>query len=262
MPATATTARPFVWYELLTSDPKAAKGFYGKLLGWGTEPFDAGSPEAYEMWTKEGKAFGGLMKTPPQAQGAPPHWLGYVGVEDVDRTAKRVEEKGGKVHVAPTDIPNAGRFAIFQDPQGALIAVHGVGKQAPEKEWAPPKAVSWHELSTDGYQKAWDFYADLFGWHISQDMDMGEGQGVYRIFGLGPEPEAMIGGISDRQPDAPPPSWLYYLVVEDLDGKVERTRKLGGKIMLEPMEVPGGSRIAIGVDPQGAGFGLHERAKE
>jgi len=62
------------------------------------------------------------MKIPPQAQGAPPHWGAYVTVDDVDATARRAEELGGKVLVPPQDIPGVGRFCVVQDPQGAVIS--------------------------------------------------------------------------------------------------------------------------------------------
>lgn len=54
-----------------------------------------------------------------------------------------------------------------------------------------------------------------------------------------------------------PPAWVYYATVEDLDAAVERVRQAGGQVVLEPMEVSGGDRIAQIVDPQGAFFALH-----
>jgi predicted enzyme related to lactoylglutathione lyase len=50
-------------------------------------------------------------------------------------------------------------------------------------------------------------------------------------------------------------------VVDDLDGAVKKVKKNGGRIVVEPMEVPGGSRVAVGIDPQGAAFGRHELAR-
>ena len=65
---------------------------------------------------------GGIMPIPPQAQGSPPNWGVYVTVDNIDATAKKAKELGGKVLVPPTDIPNVGRFAVLQDPQGAVIS--------------------------------------------------------------------------------------------------------------------------------------------
>ena len=87
---------------------------------------------------------------------------------------------------------------------------------------------------------------------------MGDGF-LYQMYGIG---EKMLGGMYDKTEKQPgPPAWLYYTVVDDLDGAVKKTKKNGGTIVVEPMEVPGGSRVAVGIDPQGAAFGLHELAK-
>jgi len=49
-------------------------------------------------------------------------WSAYVTVDNIDETAKLAEALGGKIIMPPTDIPEVGRFAIFCDPQGALIS--------------------------------------------------------------------------------------------------------------------------------------------
>jgi hypothetical protein len=46
-----------------------------------------------------------------------------VAVTDCDASANKVTKLGGKVLVPPTDIPNVGRFAIVQDPQGATFGL-------------------------------------------------------------------------------------------------------------------------------------------
>jgi predicted enzyme related to lactoylglutathione lyase len=53
----------------------------------------------------------------------PPAWGGYVTVDDVDAVVVRVAGLGGRVLLAPTDIPTVGRFATIQDPQGATISL-------------------------------------------------------------------------------------------------------------------------------------------
>ncbi len=88
-------------------------------------------------------------------------------------------------------------------------------------------------------------------------MDMGEA-GVYQMYGVG---EKMLGGMYNKTDQPGPPAWLYYAVVDDLDGAVKKIGKNGGTVVVEPMEVPGGSRIAVGIDPQGAAFGLHGLAR-
>jgi len=110
------------WFELMTTDVEAAKGFYGTLFGWKYEAY-AGDPAAqYHMLKVNDEPVGGIMKTPPQCSGYPPIWGAYVTVADIDATAAKVVELGGKVIVPPTDIPNIGRFSVFSDPQGAVLS--------------------------------------------------------------------------------------------------------------------------------------------
>ena len=114
----------FSWNELATTDPAAAKQFYTEMFGWQTQ--DLPMPQfTYTVVTAKGEESGqgGIMPIPPNAQGMPPAWIGYVTVDDVDASAKQAEKLGGKVLLQPTDIPNVGRFSVLQDPQGAAIAI-------------------------------------------------------------------------------------------------------------------------------------------
>jgi predicted enzyme related to lactoylglutathione lyase len=119
------------WNELFTDNVDAAGKFYVQTIGWKTEAVDMGPMGTYTLFQragedKEGNA-AGMMKLSPDMQGVPPHWLAYFAVADCDASAKKVGELGGKVVVPPTDIPNIGRFAIAQDPQGATFALFKMG---------------------------------------------------------------------------------------------------------------------------------------
>ena len=111
----------FSWFELMTSDVDGAKIFYSSLFGWDTEDMPMGDMN-YTVVKVGEESLGGIMTVPPQAEGTPPNWGVYVTVNDVDATARKAEELGGKVLVPPTDIPNVGRFSVLQDPQGAVIS--------------------------------------------------------------------------------------------------------------------------------------------
>lgn len=112
----------FSWAELMTTDTKAAAEFYKKLFGWETE--DMSMPGmAYTVVKTGGEGIGGIMQMPEQPEGMHPAWAVYVTVENVDESAKEAERLGGKIHEPPTDIPDVGRFAVIQDPQGAFINI-------------------------------------------------------------------------------------------------------------------------------------------
>jgi predicted enzyme related to lactoylglutathione lyase len=245
----------FVWYELLTTDLAAADAFYRKVVGWTSERAAQAEPVYHVMSAPTGPA-AGIMELPEalRAAGRPPHWLGYVGVADVDAAARSVEQGGGKVHRKPADIPSVGRFAVVADPQGAIFALF-----APEggegEATAPgpgPGQGGWNELFAADGPGAFDFYSTQFGWTKDRAVDMGE-MGIYQLFAAG---GPAIGGIMTKPPQIPTPVWQYYFNVRDIDKAVGLVTANGGQVLMGPMQVPGGSWIAQCVDPQGAHFAV------
>jgi len=253
----------FVWYDLMTTDLEAAKAFYTDLVGWGTHLWGS-SGMSYTMGTVDEMPIGGVVTLPDEAMagGARPHWIGYVAVPDADATVARAQELGGKVVKPVTPIPTVGRFAVIADPQGALIAPFTPQGAGPQPEMPPPVGhFTWHELSTTtDPDTALAFYFDLFGWEKTSAMDMGEGMGVYQMFGPGGVP---FGGAYKKPAEQPgPPAWLHYARVPDVNAAVETVRQKGGQVLNGPMEVPGGSWIAMLLDPQGGPFAVHEIKSE
>lgn len=251
----ATSPGRFVWYELMTTDTEAAKAFYGTVLGWTAQ--DASMPErAYSLFTAGQFPVGGLMDLPEnvRAMGAPPGWIGFVAVDDVDDAAERAKGLGGGVHVPPQDIPGVGRFSVVADPQGATIALLRWANpdevQIPEP--GAPGRFGWHELLAVDWKAAFPFYSGLFGWGKAEAIDIGA-MGTYQLFSAG---ERSIGGMFDKPASVPVPFWLYYVNVGDIDEAGERVTAGGGTILNGPMQVPGGDWIIQGLDPQGAMFAL------
>jgi predicted enzyme related to lactoylglutathione lyase len=118
----------FCWNELATTDLDAAQNFYKALLGW--EIKEGSAPDGgmrYNEIVVGGKHVGG-MYAPGECGGEgapqmPPNWRAYVAVDDVDASAAKTKELGGKVCVEPMDIPNVGRFCVISDPAGAVISL-------------------------------------------------------------------------------------------------------------------------------------------
>jgi predicted enzyme related to lactoylglutathione lyase len=111
----------FVHMELSTSDPEAAQKFYKAIFGWKYQKMKMADGTVYVGIKAGEEGIGGLQKHP--IPGAPPSWLGYVGVDSVKRTIAKVEKNGGKVMMPQMDIPGMGSLAIFTDPQGAAFAI-------------------------------------------------------------------------------------------------------------------------------------------
>lgn len=243
----------FVWHELMTTDVAAAKTFYGQLLGWDVE----NSPHmAYSLWKASGEIVAGLMAMPPEvkAMGVPPHWMGYVQVEDVDAVVRKVRELGGTVHVSGKDVPGVGRFAVLADPQGAAFSVleAAEGAQSP----CGKDLFGWADLSTTDWQAAWKFYEAIFGWKHTRAMEMGPELGTYFMFGL--DGEKSMGGMSNASKQAGAPAyWVHYIEVADCDATTKRVPELGGKVHYGPADIPGGGRMSHCRDPQGAEFALY-----
>lgn len=248
----------FVWCELMTTDPKAAQRFYTKLIGWRTQPFEHNP--SYVMWMNGEAPVGGVMALPDgvKKMGAPPNWVSYVATPDVDETARAAAKLGGKVLRAPEDIPTVGRFAVIADPQDAVLCAFK-GLQGMQGHEDPPRLgeFSWHELATTDPEGAFRFYSELFGWEKTDAFDMGE-MGMYQMYGCNGLP---LGGIFRKPAEMPgPPAWLYYIKIRDVKPAAEQVKKLGGKVLHGPVEVPGGDWIVQCLDPQGAAFALHNSA--
>ena len=112
----------FCWSELLTRDTRAATKFYTALFGWKTKVTEgAGFP--YTHWQNDGADIGGMMAIMEQMGPMPPCWVNYVQVQNCDESAAKATSLGGQVCMPPMDIPNTGRFAMLQDPQGAMLSV-------------------------------------------------------------------------------------------------------------------------------------------
>lgn len=245
----------FVWYELMTSDCKAAEAFYRSVIGWNAE--EAGMAECtYTIFSAGTAKVGGLMLVPEEARalGARPGWAGYLQVDDVDAFAERVTAAGGAVLRAADDIPGVGRFAVAADPHGAVFILFKAACEEAPPPVAPgtPGHVGWHELHAGNGESAFAFYAGLFGWTKAEAIDMGP-MGVYQLFSAGAEP---VGGMMTKMPQTPSPFWLYYFNVEAIDAAVARVNQAGGQIVNGPLQVPGGQWIVQCLDPQGAMFAM------
>ena len=115
----------FSWCELMTSDTNAAKEFYQQLFGWTWKEQTMENGQIYTSIKAGEQPVGGILSTDNALSETtpPPHWGVYVTVDNVDRTLELAQSLGAKVFVPPTDIPDTGRFAVFADPQGAVLSI-------------------------------------------------------------------------------------------------------------------------------------------
>ena len=110
------------WHELATNDVERAGKFYGELFGWKTMVSDM-QTGPYTMFMNGDVHAGGMLQMTAEWKGIPPHWMVYFAVPDCDAGATDAASRGGQVKVPPTEIPGVGRFAVIQDPQGAVCSI-------------------------------------------------------------------------------------------------------------------------------------------
>ena len=115
-------ANPFVHVELQTNDVATAKAFYSKLFDWKLEDMKMPDGETYTM-IGVGEGTGGGMYESKALAGRPPHWLAYVGVEDVASSTRKAKELGAKIVMDKTEVGQAGWMSILIDPTGATFAL-------------------------------------------------------------------------------------------------------------------------------------------
>ena len=112
----------FCWNELVTNDRDKAGNFYTKLFGWDTKVHEMG-PNPYTEFKSGDRTVGGMLQMTKEMENVPPHWMAYLAVEDCDKSVEKAKSLGAEIKVPPTTIPHVGRFAVLQDPQGAVFSV-------------------------------------------------------------------------------------------------------------------------------------------
>lgn len=253
---TITTHAPgtFCWFELHTTDDKAAQRFYGSLFGWSDRPLPIGSDMVYRIQQLSGQDVAAVTKLMPDQlkQGIPPHWMQYVATDNVDATTEKAKSLGASVLAPPMDVMDAGRMAVIRDPQGAVISIWK-GKNTPGVGIkGDVGAQVWCELLTRDTAGAQKFYTGLFGW-TSKDMSQpGMTYTVFENKGTG------IAGMMAIRPDMGPmpPTWMLYFRSANCDATVKKTQELGGKVLVPARDIPTVGRFAVLQDPTGAAFSI------
>ncbi len=248
-PATVTN-RP-VWVDLSSSDPEGARNFYSRLFGWRIDVTDDPQYGGYGLAKIGDRDVAGIG--PKQSPEAPTAWSLYIGTDDIEALAQKVQEAGGTVIAPPFDVGDQGRMAVFQDSVGAFISAW---QSATMRGFHSddPNSYGWAELNARGVERAIPFYESVFGW-THKTSDIGEGQPPYTEFQVAGE---SVAGALETPPELPaevPSYWMVYFAVDDVDASFQTATEAGAQPMVPPQDFPGG-RFAIVTDPQGATFGL------
>src|SRR3954471_15206312 len=146
------------WIDTSQPNPEAAVDFYSGLFGWAFEnvmPPD--SPGKYFSAKLDGGSVAAVGSIP---EGAPAvaMWNTYIWVDDADETASKVREAGGSVVMEPFDIMDAGRMAVFADPEGAVFCVWKAKQHRGAQVVNDPGSLNFNGVATRDPEGAKAFY--------------------------------------------------------------------------------------------------------
>jgi uncharacterized protein len=243
------------WVDLMTTDPDASRKFYGEFFGWTAEE---SSPAlgGYFNFQKNGVRVAGGFDSQPEAP-VQNVWSIYLATDDAEKTVDAATANGGQVIVPAMAVVNAGEtlgtMAVVSDVGGAVIGMWEPGTHRGFGVWAEAGAPSWFELHTRDYDKAVEFYRDVFRWptHVAAD----EPDFRYTTYGEEDSAQAGIMDATTFLPDGVPAHWSVYFGVADTDAALAKTVELGGAIVVPATDTPYG-RLATATDINGAVFKL------
>ena len=111
------------WVDLTVADAPALRDFYARVTGWTPSPVEMGDYQDFCMSAADGRVVAGICHARGENAGLPPVWLVYITVADLDESLRRCVEGGGAVRVVPQGMGGMGRYAVIQDPAGAVAAL-------------------------------------------------------------------------------------------------------------------------------------------
>jgi uncharacterized protein len=260
------------WADTSQPEPEAAVDFYGGLFGW--EFANVMPPESegkYFIARLRGGDVAAVGSIPPDAPQMA-MWNTYIWVDSADETASKVLAAGGTALMEPFDVMEAGRMAVFTDPEGAAFCVWQAKEQKGAQIVNEHGSVNFNGLNTRDPKGAKSFYGSVFGWGT---LTLDGGAEMWTLPGYGDHLEqrnpslrkgmaelgapagfedvvASINPIPDDQPDTPP-HWNVTFAVDDADAAAAKAAKLGGNVIVPPFDAPW-VRMTVIADPQGATF--------
>ncbi len=259
------------WVDTSQPDPAAAVAFYGELFGWEFE--DVMAPESEGRYFTARIRGGDVAAVGSVPAGAPPQamWNTYVSVQSADDTATKVRESGGSVLMEPFDVMDAGRMAVFADPEGAAFCVWQAKAHKGAQVVNEHGSLNFNGLNIRDAGGAKAFYGAVFGWRT---IELDGGFEMWTLPGYGDELERdnpdlrkqmaevgapagfedVVAALVPIADDADVPAhWSVTFGVDDADVIADRAAELGGTVVVAPFDAPW-VRMTVIADPQGAMF--------
>lgn len=110
------------WIDLTVPDANQVAAFYSAVAGWQHSAVDMGGYSDYNM-TANGRPVAGVCHKKGVNQDMPSVWMIYVYVTNLDESLAQCNAHGGKVVAGPKNMGTHGRFAVIEDPAGAICGL-------------------------------------------------------------------------------------------------------------------------------------------
>jgi predicted enzyme related to lactoylglutathione lyase len=255
-PATATYHRgKVVWLDLVTADLAGARRFYGTLFGWSFAELGDGAG-AYTMAYKAGYPVSGMVERRElKNRERQARWIGFLSVADVEGAARAIEGKGGRVLIAPRQVPARGEMAVVADPDDAPFGLINSASGDPADELGPPGDWLWAVYQSPDAGSAAAFYQDLGDYAVVKADPVGQVPHFLLVAG-GYARGSIVEIPAERS--GLRPDWLYFARVRNVPESLAQAVALGGKVLMEPRPAVLNGRLAVIADPSGAPLGLME----
>ena len=229
----------FCFAELCTPDLARSRRFYQGMFGWTV---------AEAFFQRDGRDAAGL-----RGDDRKPHtWVSYLAVESADRAAARATELGAVLLEPLSDRPGIARVGLLRDPAETVVGLWEARGHPGSRIAGEPGAIWWHEMVAHDVPAARAFYCELMGWTARETrVPAGdytilerEGRGAAGLMAIGPD----WGPVR--------PHWQVFFQVDDCDAALARAVKLGGAVVVGPVDVAGSGRFAVLADPGNAIFAI------
>lgn len=116
------------WFDLTVPNAEQVRDFYSSVIGWKVNPVDMGDYQDYSMQlASTGEDVAGVCHAKGVNSDLPAQWMMYFKVADLDKALKEVLANGGKSLTEEKTFGGGSRYAVIQDPAGAVCAIYQDG---------------------------------------------------------------------------------------------------------------------------------------
>lgn len=238
-----------VWRDLIVHSEKDVLPFYKNVFGWEIEQsFDASS--RYYLVKSGNRPIAGIWAVDDKRGDSGGEWLPFISVENASATADLLRIMGGATLGNTFDMKGRGKAAIVRDPQQAMFGILANNSGDPEPQTGINEFI-YTELWAEDPLAVARFYSGLgFGFQAQSER-------LNPYYSIEHRGHRIAGAIKNPMLETRS-FWVSYISVNNLTESIEKVRKHGGSIFLEPTPEFREGRTAICADPSGAPFLLQK----